>query len=64
MALHARCIAGASTKDNVIMMLKNTGFYDIRVNTKEESKSFIKDCTPGSLLRILLFLLTFKLFFR
>lgn len=46
--LHAGCIAGASTKDEVVLMLKKASFSDIRVNPKEESKSFIKDWAPGS----------------
>lgn len=48
LALHAGCIAGASTKNEVIAMLKSAGFGEIRVNPKEESKSFIKDWAPGS----------------
>lgn len=48
LALHAGCIAGASTSDEVIAMLQKAGFSDIRVAPKEESKSFIKDWAPGS----------------
>jgi arsenite methyltransferase len=48
LALHAGCIAGASTSDEVFAMLQKAGFGDIRVIPKEESKSFIKDWAPGS----------------
>jgi len=48
LALHAGCIAGASTRDEVISMLQKAGFSDIRVAPKDGSKSFIKDWAPGS----------------
>ena len=48
LALHAGCIAGASTRDEVIAMLQMAGFTDIRVIPKDESRSFIKDWAPGS----------------
>lgn len=48
LVLHAGCIAGASTQNEVIAMLKEAGFNEIRVKNKEESKSFIKDWAPGS----------------
>lgn len=48
LALHAGCIAGASTSDEVIAMLQKAGFSNIRVAPKEESKSFIKGWAPGS----------------
>jgi arsenite methyltransferase len=48
LVLHAACISGASTTDEVIAMLKSAGFHDIAVNPKENSKTFIKDWAPGS----------------
>ncbi len=48
LALHAGCIAGASTRNEVITMLQRAGFSDIRVTPREESKSFIKNWAPGS----------------
>ncbi len=48
LALHAGCIAGASTREDVAAMLQKAGFSDIWVTPKEESKSFIKDWAPGS----------------
>ena len=48
LALHAGCIAGASTGDEVVAMLQEAGFSDIQVTPKNESKAFIKDWAPGS----------------
>jgi SAM-dependent methyltransferase len=48
LALHAGCIAGASTRDEVITMLQKAGFSDIRVTPKDASRSFIKDWAPES----------------
>lgn len=48
LALHAGCIAGASTINEVIYMLQKAGFSSIEVKLKEESRSFIKDWAPGS----------------
>jgi SAM-dependent methyltransferase len=48
LALHAGCIAGASTREEVIVMLQKAGFCDIRVTPKEASRSFIKDWAPES----------------
>lgn len=48
LALHAACISGASTADEIIAMLQGVGFQNIVVNPKENSKTFIKDWAPGS----------------
>ncbi len=48
LALHAGCIAGASTREEVVGMLQKAGLSDIRITPKEGSKSFIKDWVPGS----------------
>lgn len=48
LALHAGCIAGASTPAEVEEMLKEAGFSSIRIEIKEESRQFIKDWAPGS----------------
>ncbi|HEX2956798.1 MAG TPA: arsenite methyltransferase [Chitinispirillaceae bacterium] len=48
LALHAGCIAGASTREEVIAMLQKAGFSDIRVTPKDASRSFIKDWAPES----------------
>jgi SAM-dependent methyltransferase len=47
LALHAACISGASTKDEIVTMLENVGFKNIVINPKESSKTFIKDWAPG-----------------
>jgi SAM-dependent methyltransferase len=48
MALHAGCIAGASTPQEIEQMLAQAGFSEIRIELKEESRLFIKDWVPGS----------------
>lgn len=48
MALYTGCIAGASMVSEVEAMLKASGFADIRVAPKDESKSFIRDWAPGT----------------
>ncbi len=48
LVLHAACISGASTKDEIIAMLQSAGFHDIAVIPNEKSKTFIKNWAPGS----------------
>jgi ubiquinone/menaquinone biosynthesis C-methylase UbiE len=48
LALRACCVAGASLIDEVEHMLAAVGFTDIRIQPKDESKSFIRDWVPGS----------------
>lgn len=48
MALHTGCIAGASSMPDIETMLRASGFTDIRVEPKPESKQFIRDWMPGS----------------
>ncbi|GIO37381.1 arsenite S-adenosylmethyltransferase [Paenibacillus antibioticophila] len=43
----AACISGASTVDEVQAMLETSGFQNILVEPKEESRQFIKDWIPG-----------------
>ncbi|MEF2967150.1 arsenite methyltransferase [Paenibacillus sp. M1] len=43
----ASCISGASTVDEVKEMLKLSGFTNIIVEPKDESREFIKDWVPG-----------------
>ncbi len=47
LALHTGCMAGASTVQDVEAMLRESGFSEIRVTPKGESKSFIRDWAPG-----------------
>ena len=47
MALYTGCMAGASLVSEVEAMLQASGFTEIRVVPKDESKSFIRDWAPG-----------------
>ncbi len=42
------CIAGAATVNELKTILEHTGFVNIHIQLKEESKNFIKDWFPGS----------------
>jgi arsenite methyltransferase len=44
----ASCIAGASTIDEVKAMLQASGFTDIVVEPKDDSREFIRDWVPGA----------------
>ncbi len=44
----ASCISGASTIEEVKEMLRKSGFVDISVEPKDESRVFIKDWVPGA----------------
>ncbi|MDF2714268.1 MAG: arsM [Paenibacillus sp.] len=46
--LYSGCISGASSVDEVRAMLIRSGFMDVVVEPKDESKSFIKDWVPGA----------------
>jgi arsenite methyltransferase len=46
LALHAGCIAGASLISEVEAMLKKSGFSDIRIQPKDESRDFIRTWAP------------------
>ena len=48
MAMHTGCIAGASSVLEIETFLKRTGFENIRIKPKDESRSFIRDWMPGS----------------
>lgn len=45
---HAGCVSGAALVRDIEMMLSEAGFTRIRIETKEESRTFIKDWFPGS----------------
>lgn len=45
---HSGCIAGSATVPETRRMLKKAGFSAIRIDVKEQSKSFIKNWFPGS----------------
>ena len=45
--LYSGCMAGASHIDELEQILADSGFTDIRIAPKDESKEFIKDWAPG-----------------
>jgi SAM-dependent methyltransferase len=47
LALHAGCMAGASLINDVEAMLGKSGFRDIRIQPKDESREFIRTWAPG-----------------
>jgi arsenite methyltransferase len=47
LALHAGCMAGASLISDVEAMLRKSGFHDIRIQPKNESREFIRTWAPG-----------------
>ncbi|AIQ12917.1 arsenite methyltransferase [Paenibacillus durus] len=46
--LYSGCISGASSISALEIMLKQSGFTDISIEPKDESKAFIKDWVPGA----------------
>ncbi len=48
MSLYTRCAAGAATVTDLEAMLRAAGFEDIRIQPKDESKTFIREWSPGS----------------
>ena len=47
LALYAGCIGGAATVTDVEAMLTRAGFTDIRIEPKDESKTFMEAWAPG-----------------
>jgi len=48
LALRAGCVAGASFLDDLEGMLHAAGFVDIRIQPKDESRTFIREWVPGT----------------
>jgi len=48
LALRAGCVAGASLLDDLEGMLADAGFVDIRIQPKDESRTFIREWVPGT----------------
>ncbi|NGZ75056.1 arsenite methyltransferase [Saccharibacillus alkalitolerans] len=46
--LYSGCISGASSAAELTTMLERSGFADISIEPKEESRSFIRDWVPGA----------------
>lgn len=47
-ALYSGCISGASLIDELKMILEQSGFTQVTIETKDESRAFIKDWLPGA----------------
>jgi arsenite methyltransferase len=47
MALYSGCVAGASPISEIKRILRETGFENVHVEPKDESKTFIRDWVPG-----------------
>jgi SAM-dependent methyltransferase len=45
--LYSGCISGAAPIEELRQMLKRSGFFDIRIEIKEESREMIDSWTPG-----------------
>jgi ubiquinone/menaquinone biosynthesis C-methylase UbiE len=48
LSLRAGCVAGASLLDDLEGMLTAAGFVDMRIQPKDESKTFIREWVPGT----------------
>jgi SAM-dependent methyltransferase len=48
LALRAGCVAGASLLGDLEGMLTDAGFVDIRIQPKDESRTFIREWVPGT----------------
>jgi arsenite methyltransferase len=48
LALRAGCVAGASLLDDLEGMLRDAGFVGIRIQPKDESRTFIRAWVPGT----------------
>jgi arsenite methyltransferase len=48
LALRSCCVSGASLLNDLEQMLQAAGFADIRIQPKDESKTFIRQWVPGS----------------
>lgn len=46
--LYSDCISGASSIAEVEQMLRESGFTEISIQSKDESRTFIKDWVPGA----------------
>ncbi len=47
LALYSSCIGGAATTDELATMLHESGFQDVRIQPKDESREFIREWAPG-----------------
>lgn len=47
-ALIAGCMGNASLIEDVVSMIEEAGFIDVRVEPKDESKTFMRDWAPDN----------------
>ncbi len=47
LALYSSCVAGALTIDELETLLRDSGFHDVRIEPKDESRQFIREWAPG-----------------
>lgn len=48
LAMHTRCIAGASTSTDIRDMLRSAGFEQVRVTSEDESRAYMRKWIPGT----------------
>ncbi len=48
LALYSSCIGGATTITELETMLSESGFHNIRIQPRDESREFIREWVPGS----------------
>lgn len=48
MELYSACVSGASTIDELENMLRSSGFTNIRISPKDESREFIREWSSGA----------------
>ncbi|MCB0021388.1 MAG: hypothetical protein KDE09_26510, partial [Anaerolineales bacterium] len=48
LALHAACISGAATIAELEAILAQSGFTQIAIQPKEESRAIVRDWVPGA----------------
>lgn len=47
LALHSACVGGAATVESTVAMLEQSGFKDIIIDVKEDSKKIINEWITG-----------------
>jgi len=47
LASYSACVGGASPVNELAAMIEAAGFRNIRIDPKDESRSFVKDWVPG-----------------
>lgn len=47
LALYSSCVAGALPIDELETLLRDSGFHEVRIEPKDESRQFIREWAPG-----------------